>query len=73
MNEKPKLFQIHHQDKNDGTSEMVSQREIKSQEEMQKWEKEVAESHPLTEGKQWLICNEKSRYFEVCKNGKSKD
>lgn len=63
MGNLPKLYQIHHQDKKDFSCEMVSQNEINTHEEMQEWQKDVAESHPLPEGKQWLICNEKSRHF----------
>lgn len=62
-NEKPRLFQIHHQDKTGSSSEMVSQREISSEAEMKEWEKEVAESHPLPDGKQWMVCNEESKHF----------
>ena len=62
-NEKPKLYQLHHQDKKNGSCEMVAQNEICTQEEMKVWQKDVAERHPLPEGKQWLICNEKSRHF----------
>lgn len=62
-NENPMLYQIHHQDRKDFSSEMVGQKEISSQEEMREWQKEIAENHPLPDGKQWLICNENSKYF----------
>lgn len=42
---------------------MVAQNEINNQQEMQKWQKEIAESHSLPDSCQWLICNEKSRHF----------
>ena len=56
------LLQIHHQFK-DGHTEMVGQNTISNSTEMRAWEKEIAESHPLPEGAQWFICNEKDEHF----------
>ena len=56
------LYQIHWQFDNK-TTEMRAQKEINSQEEMKSWWGEVAKDHPLPEGAEWLICNEKSRHF----------
>ena len=42
---------------------MVAQKEIKSHADLRAWHKEVMESHPLPEGKQWMICNKCSKYF----------
>ena len=58
-----KIIQIHHQSKKDGSSAMVAQKEINSQDEMRAFAKETALSHPLPEGSQWLFCGEKSKYF----------
>jgi len=63
MSEKPKLFQIHHQSKVDGTTEFVAQKEIETMEEMKAWQTDVAKRHPLPEGCQWFICNEKDPHF----------
>jgi len=57
------LFQLHHQSKADGSTTIVAQSEIRNSEEMKIWQKDVAGRHPLPEGTQWLICNEKSRHF----------
>jgi len=59
--DKPKLLQIHHQFEDHTV--MVAQNTISNNAEMRAWEKEVAEDHPLPEGAQWMICNEKSKYF----------
>lgn len=59
----PRLFQIHHQDKKDFSSEMVAQKEIANKEEMDKWCEEIAQIHPLPEGFQWMVCNENSEHF----------
>jgi len=56
------LFQLHHQYK-DGKTEFVAQSEIRNLEEMKFWHDDVAERHPLPDGCQWMICNEKSKYF----------
>ena len=56
------LYQLHHQSKEE-TTEMVAQNEINNQDEMLAWQKDVAIRHPLPEGCQWLVCNEKSRHF----------
>jgi len=57
-----KLLQLHWQYKN-GTSEMRTQREISSIEELLLFVRETQNGHPLPEGAQWLACNEKSEYF----------
>lgn len=57
------LFQLHHQSKADGSTEMMAQSEIRNNKEMVAWQKDVAGRHPLPDGFQWLICNEKSRHF----------
>lgn len=62
------LYQLHHQNKKDSNTEMVSQNVIKTKEEMDAWQKDVAERHPLPEDCQWLICNEKSRHFVMATN-----
>jgi len=59
----PKLLQMHHQSKTNYKSEMVSQREIWCEAQMQEWWKETAKEHPLPEGFQWMVCNFDSPYF----------
>lgn len=56
------LYQLHWQFK-DGTTEMRAQKEINTEAEMRSWQKGVAERHPLPEGAQWMVCNEKSEHF----------
>jgi len=58
-----KIFQIHHQDEKNGSTEFIAQNEIENEEQMSAWTKDVTERNPLPEGKIWLICNEKSRHF----------
>lgn len=60
------VLQIHHQDMKTGHSEMVSQNDINSDAEMRSWEQEVKKDHPLSEGSQWMVCNEKSEHFISC-------
>lgn len=58
----PKIIQIHHQSK-DGSTVMVAQKEIDSQDEMRAFIEKTRKDHPLPEGAQWFFCNEKSRHF----------
>jgi len=60
---KPTLLQLHHQNKKDFTSEMVSQSEIWCHSQMEDWWKETAKNHPLPEGCQWMVCNFDSEHF----------
>ena len=53
-----KLFQLHHQNKKDYSTEFVSQASICCQKHMNLWWEQVAKDHPLPEGHQWMICNE---------------
>ena len=58
------IFQIHHQNKKTYETEMVAQSgEIKSQKAIMAWQTEVAKRHPLPEGCQWFICNERDPRF----------
>lgn len=61
-----KLYQIHHQNKKDFTTEFVAQNSICCHKHMDEWWKEVAKDHPLPEGYQWLVCNEDSEHFMKC-------
>jgi len=56
------LFQLHWQYK-DGTTEMRTQRNIDSPDEMKAFVKETQEAHPLPDGAVWMACNEKSKDF----------
>lgn len=56
------LIQLHHQFK-DGHTEMMAQRDIQNSREMRAFSDELMVAHPLPEGAQWLVCNEKSKYF----------
>lgn len=61
------LYQLHWQF--DDRTEMRAQNVINSQAEMKLWWNEVAEEHPLPEGAQWMVCNEKSRHFVWASGG----
>ena len=63
---RPTLLQLHHQNKKDFTSEMVSQSKIWCSAQMDNWWKEVAKEHPLPKNCQWMVCNENSRHFVKC-------
>jgi hypothetical protein len=63
---KPTLLQLHHQNKKDFTSEMVSQSAIWCNLQMENWWKEATKEHPLPEGYQWMVCDEESKYFVKC-------
>lgn len=58
-----KLYQLHHQNKKDYSTEFVAQNLICCHKHMDEWWKEVAKEHPLPEDCQWLICNEDSEHF----------
>ena len=62
-NSKPELFQLHHQRKGDGKSEMVAQNEIYCQTQMSEWFRQVAQDHPLPDDCQWFLCNADSEHF----------
>jgi hypothetical protein len=66
------LFQIHHQDKKDqNKTEMIIQFEIQGKEDQDGYSRDILKSnfewakahHPLPEGMQWMVCNEKSSLF----------
>ena len=58
------IYQMHLEDKIDHALEFVAQSgNITIHKEMTEWQKDVAERHPLPEGYQWLLCNEKSLKF----------
>ena len=57
------LYQIHHQFK-DGHTEMCSQSEINTQEELEMFVDLTKAHYPLPKGATYMICNEKSEYFK---------
>ena len=61
------LYQLHHQFK-DGHTEMMAQCDTKEfsslDREYHLWVAGVMREHPCPEGAQWLVCNEKSEFFE---------
>ena len=61
-----KLYQLHHQNKQDYTTEFIAQNSICCHKHMDEWWKQVAEEHPLPDGHQWLVCGEDSEYFMKC-------
>ena len=61
-----KLYQLHHQNKQDYTTEFIAQNSICCHKHMDEWWKQVAEEHPLPDGRQWLVCDEDSQYFVKC-------
>lgn len=68
------LFQLHHQDKKDGSSEMVAQRELESDEDSRRFLRETKVSHPLPEGKRWLMVPKGSpRFDELIKKLEEKE
>ena len=58
-----KLFQLHHQNKKDYSTEFIAQASICCEKHMNLWWKQVVNDHPLPEGYQWMICNEESEHF----------
>lgn len=64
---KKQLLQLHWQFK-DGHTEMRAQNEFKferwkTNKEFVEWLKEIQKTHPLPDGADWMVCNEKSEYF----------
>lgn len=58
------IYQLHHQSKKDCKNTIkIAQSEINTNKEMVDWWRKVSAKHPLPEGFQWLMCNEKSLYF----------
>ena len=56
------LHQIHHQWPDH--TEMVAQKDLSGDfSETREWVKEIKASHPLPQGAQWMMCNEKSEFF----------
>ena len=63
-NFKFKLFQLHHQNKkNPKETIFVAQNAICCSKHMNLWWEQVAQDHPLSEGYEWMICNEESEHF----------
>jgi len=62
-----RLFQLHHQNKKDFTTQFVAQSSICCSKHMDEWFKQVAKDHPLPDGFQWLVCNERSKHFILMK------
>lgn len=60
------LYQLHWQYK-DGSTEMRTQREVNSLDEMEVFVKETQEAHPLPDGAIWMACNERSKHFVFAK------
>ena len=60
-------YQMHHQSKKDSNIiEMIAQSDdYEDAKEIDKWSRGVTRRHPLPDGYQWLMCNEKSEHF-VC-------
>lgn len=60
------LYQLHHQFK-DGHTDMRAQKSFdlsKSRDsDVRNWTKGVQERHPLPDGANWMICDEKSKHF----------
>ena len=56
------IYQLHWQYR-DGTTDMRSQRDIKSNDEMRLFVKETQESTPIVDNAIWMACNEKSKHF----------
>ncbi|KKL56475.1 hypothetical protein LCGC14_2245030 [marine sediment metagenome] len=71
------IYQIHHQSKKDGNTEFIAQSDdiIEDNEEAQQkfrqWSLDVGIEHPLPEGYQWLVCNERSEHFACTFNEES--
>ncbi|MCJ7482611.1 MAG: hypothetical protein MUO31_06565 [Thermodesulfovibrionales bacterium] len=68
-------YQLHHQPKDynrSGETIFISQsEEITSAATYDKWLADNRKANPLPEGYQWLVCNEKSEYFECTFNNDS--
>lgn len=61
-------YQIHHQSKKEGNTEMIAQSDDivdgeEAQQKFREWSLDVGKRHPLPEGYQWLVCNENSEHF----------
>ena len=57
-------MQMHHQfPKDNYRTEIIAQQEITATDELNKWLREVAESHPLPKGARWLCCKEGAEEF----------
>ena len=57
-----KLYQLHWQF-TDGHTEMRSQTDVLTEEEIRTWTKEVQAGNLLPDGAEWLICNDDSDFF----------
>ena len=69
-------YQIHHQSKKDGSTEMIAQsdditEDEDTQQKFREWSLDIGSRHPLPEGYQWLVCNEKSEHFACTYNEES--
>ena len=60
------LYQLHWQYKS-GLTEMRSQKDINSSDEMRKFVKETVANHPLPDDAVWMACDERSICFVVTK------
>ncbi len=56
------LLQLHWQFR-DGHTEMRSQTDVSTQEEIKKWVLETNLEHPLPEDAEWVMCDEESEHF----------
>ena len=56
------LLQLHHQFE-DGHTEMLSQIDLKSDEELLAWTDDVRTMYPPPDGAGWLLCTEESGFF----------
>ena len=62
-------YQIHHQPKEYSKSNelifIAQSDDYEAAKEIDEWGRDVTKKHPLPDGYQWLMCNEKSDHF-VC-------
>lgn len=58
------IYQMFHQAKDGSTLDLKAQRECNKPEELRQFQEETAEKFPPPENAQWLVCNEKSEFFE---------
>jgi len=61
------LVQLQHQNIKTGETGFVAQKDIDSNDEMQKFFDDVSARHKLPEGHQWLACNENAPEFKRMK------
>jgi len=57
------LWQLHHQNRVTGESNVVAQKEDVQGKDVGSWVDEMQKTNPVPDGHAWMICNEESEYF----------